>query len=94
MVKVRERQKGLARSGYCCRPCSDGRHRWCDTVDCNCGHHWGEDVHDASGREAVLDTHIVQSEHVSSPKCWCRPYRDFEDPFTGEQVWVHRVLVQ
>ena len=31
-------------------------------------------------------------EHESSKDCWCEPYLDYEDPETGNQVWVHRMI--
>ena len=32
----------------------------------------------------------VLMEHKDSQDCWCEPYLDYEDPETGNQVWVHR----
>jgi hypothetical protein len=29
-------------------------------------------------------------EHVDRFDCWCGPVKDYEDPATGNQVWVHR----
>ncbi len=29
-------------------------------------------------------------EHISDETCWCCPYLEYEDPETGDQVWVHR----
>lgn len=29
-------------------------------------------------------------EHSASEECWCNPYLAYEDPISGNQVWVHR----
>ena len=31
----------------------------------------------------------LTSEHIDSENCWCEPILDYEDPETGNQVWVH-----
>lgn len=31
-------------------------------------------------------------KHEKSPDCWCQPELEYEDPETGNQVWVHREL--
>jgi len=31
-------------------------------------------------------------EHINTRNCWCNPELDYEDPETGNQVWVHREL--
>lgn len=31
-------------------------------------------------------------EHIPDPTCWCEPELEYEDPETGDQVWVHREI--
>ena len=33
-------------------------------------------------------------EHIESEECWCEPELEYEDPETGNQVWVHREVHQ
>ena len=37
-------------------------------------------------------TVFPKTKHIDSEYCWCDPYLDYEDPETGNQVWVHRGL--
>ena len=30
------------------------------------------------------------SQHVDSPDCWCEPELNYEDPDSGNRLWVHR----
>lgn len=30
--------------------------------------------------------------HIESHECWCEPFLEYEDPETGNQVWVHRMM--
>ena len=30
--------------------------------------------------------------HVMRPTCWCQPKVSYEDPITGDRVYVHRYL--
>lgn len=36
--------------------------------------------------------HVIPSdrEHIDSPECWCQPELDYKDPYSGNEVWVHR----
>ncbi len=29
-------------------------------------------------------------EHIDDESCWCEPELNYEDPNSGNQVWVHR----
>lgn len=31
-------------------------------------------------------------KHINSKNCWCYPHLDYEDPKTGNQVWIHNNL--
>jgi hypothetical protein len=33
-------------------------------------------------------------EHIASPSCICDPIKEVDCPDTGDQVWVHRVIVE
>ena len=33
-------------------------------------------------------------EHVTSGTCWCQPVTTYEDPATGERVFVHLDRIQ
>lgn len=38
------------------------------------------------------DAHVVPADqiHDNTPQCWCRPATSYEDPATGNRVWLHR----
>jgi len=43
--------------------------------------------------EILPSGELVQTmHHVDNENCWCEPELDYEDPDTGNQVWVHRRL--
>ena len=29
-------------------------------------------------------------DHLNHKKCWCEPVLEYQDPETGNQLWVHR----
>lgn len=31
--------------------------------------------------------------HVSRPTCWCQPKINYEDPISGDRVYVHQAVV-
>ena len=35
----------------------------------------------------------INGEHVDRADCWCQPVRDYQDPVSGAEVWVHRDVV-
>lgn len=32
---------------------------------------------------------IAPGAHISSEHCWCHPRRDYFDPASGSEVWIH-----
>lgn len=38
------------------------------------------------------DTSDLYPYHIDSSNCWCEPELEYEDPETGNQVWVHREI--
>jgi len=45
----------------------------------------------AEALDAVLAIEAeLGGQHVDRFDCWCGPTKNYEDPVTGNQVWVHR----
>lgn len=40
----------------------------------------------------VISYHVMYSSetHLTDALCYCEPILEYEDPDTGNQVWVHR----
>lgn len=45
---------------------------------------------DAYERELVPPFPFGSVEHDLAGTCWCQPTTDYEDPVTGDRVFVHR----
>lgn len=45
---------------------------------------------DSRPRADGTAVNVRAAEHVDRFDCWCGPTKDYEDPATGNQVWVHR----
>lgn len=39
----------------------------------------------------LQDNDIIH-EHIDSPDCWCEPELDYEDPETGNRLWIHKEI--
>ena len=43
-------------------------------------------------REDITEDSDIDMKKHTDEDCWCEPELDYEDPDTGNQVWVHRRL--
>ena len=50
-----------------------------------------EDYGDIESRDEIENWYHYPF-HINSEECWCDPRLEYEDPDTGNRVWVHNEI--